>query len=149
MITHPPYSNITPPQTLEYKYTSQRRYIQFDFLSQLQKTIQFSFFVYQKLRNSKLAAITEILTMAHNPIAKTQKFEATRITLTSTKPYEDVFTSLYASIGSPENVGAWPKIVKTVLSGPPNPQEQFTNTVQRVVGPHGFMIFQVSLSSPA
>ena len=81
--------------------------------------------------------------MSYNPIATAQKFEATLITATSSKPFDDVLTSIYASIGSPDKVGEWPKMVKNILSDPHSAQEQFSSTVESLVGPHGFMIFQV------
>ena len=80
--------------------------------------------------------------MSYSPVSKTQTFEATRITLTSPKPYDDVLTSLYSSIGSPDAVGEWPKMAGKI-SKSEDAREQFTNAVNSLVGPHGFMIFQV------
>ncbi|KAL2066047.1 hypothetical protein VTL71DRAFT_2118 [Oculimacula yallundae] len=78
---------------------------------------------------------------SYSPTIKSQKFEATRITLTSPKPYDDVLKSLYSSIGPPESVSEWPKMLKAI-SQSSDAREKFTNTVNSLIGPHGFMIFQ-------
>tara|TARA_R110002060_G_scaffold48816_1_gene59791 strand:+ start:2409 stop:2696 length:288 start_codon:yes stop_codon:yes gene_type:complete len=80
--------------------------------------------------------------MSFSPASQTQKFEASRITIKSPKSYDDVLKALYTSIGSPEAVSEFPKIMKGVFEAP-NPQEQFVSTVNKTVGPHGFMIMQV------
>lgn len=78
------------------------------------------------------------------PSISAKQFHATRITATSPKAFDEVMSSLYASIGTPDKVSEWPKLVKNIISGPPNPKEDFIKAVDEAVGPHGFMIFQVS-----
>ncbi|KAG4430745.1 hypothetical protein IFR05_013766 [Cadophora sp. M221] len=78
---------------------------------------------------------------SYTPVSNTQKFEATRLTLGSPKPYDGVLTSLYSSIGSPDTVGEWPKMLKEI-SKSVDAREEFTNAVNSLIGPHGFMIFQ-------
>ncbi|KAK0112663.1 hypothetical protein ONS95_014402 [Cadophora gregata] len=79
--------------------------------------------------------------MSYSPAFQSQTFEATRITLKSSKPYDDVLTALHNSIGSPDAVKEWPKMMKAI-SESSEPREQFTDTVKNSVGPHDFMIFQ-------
>ncbi|PVH73450.1 TT1751-like protein [Cadophora sp. DSE1049] len=79
--------------------------------------------------------------MSYSPVSQSQQFEASRITLTSSKPYDDVLNTLYTSIGSPDAVSEWPKMMREI-SQSADPREQFTNTVNKTIGPHGFMIFQ-------
>ncbi|KAH7417803.1 hypothetical protein BKA64DRAFT_652906 [Cadophora sp. MPI-SDFR-AT-0126] len=79
--------------------------------------------------------------MSYSPVSQSQKFEATRVTLTSPKLYSDVLTALYTSIGSPDVVGEWLKSMKGI-SQSVDAREQFDNSVNNMVGPHGFMIMQ-------
>ncbi|KAH7309306.1 hypothetical protein BKA65DRAFT_384194, partial [Rhexocercosporidium sp. MPI-PUGE-AT-0058] len=58
----------------------------------------------------------------------------------SPKPYEDVLTTLYTSIGSPDAASEWPKML-TAISHASDARAEFTNTIKSLVGPHGFMIF--------
>ncbi|CZT42114.1 uncharacterized protein RSE6_01959 [Rhynchosporium secalis] len=81
---------------------------------------------------------------SYSPKSQTRKFEATRITLTSLKPHDDVLGSLYSSIGSPESVNKWPKMLTDIKSSSDaeDAREKFTSAAKELLGPHDFMIFQ-------
>ena len=84
--------------------------------------------------------------MAYKPTSKTQTFQATRITVHSPKPYDDVLNSLYSSIGSPDAADAWPKTAKKITEYTDEAREAFIKRIKGTVGPHDFMLFQVATS---
>jgi hypothetical protein len=83
--------------------------------------------------------------MAQTPKLKSEYFEGTRITAESSKLFDEVMSTLYSSIGSPADTGAWKAITQNIKSYSDEAREEFTSTTNKTVGPHGFMIFQVNL----
>jgi hypothetical protein len=84
--------------------------------------------------------------MAQTPRVKSEGFDGTRITAISNKPFDEVMSKLYSSIGSPADTGAWKAIVQNIKSYSEDTREEFTSAINKAVGPHGFMIFQVRTS---
>ena len=72
---------------------------------------------------------------------KVEVFQGTRITIHSTRKFEDVNARLYGSIGEPSHV-AWPVIAKSIKNYSEKSRAEFVTTVNFALGPHGFMIFQ-------
>jgi hypothetical protein len=81
--------------------------------------------------------------MAQIPSMKSQSFEGIRITVKSSKPFDEVISALYSSIGSPADTGKWVATAKSIKSYSDEAREEFTSATNKTVGPHGFMIFQV------
>ena len=53
---------------------------------------------------------------------------------------------LYSSIGLPENITVWSETAKSITSYSAESRDKFTAAIEKQVGAHGFMIFQVYLS---
>jgi hypothetical protein len=82
--------------------------------------------------------------MTQTPSIKSQSFEGTRITVESSKPFDKVISALYASIGSPADIGKWTAIAQGIKSYSDEAREEYVSATNQTVGPHGFMIFQAS-----
>ena len=61
---------------------------------------------------------------------KSEAFEGTRITIESNKPYDEVLSKLYASIGSAEKMGAWQSIASNIKSDSDDAREGFISTTK-------------------
>ena len=72
---------------------------------------------------------------------KVESYQGTRITLKSSKKFDDVNARLYGSIGEPSHV-AWPVIAKSIKGYSEKNRAEFITTINFALGPHGFMIFQ-------
>jgi hypothetical protein len=83
--------------------------------------------------------------MAQTPNTKSQSFEGTRITVESSKPFDEVISALYSSIGSPPDSGKWATAAKSIKSYSDEAREEFISATNKTIGPHGFMIFQVRI----
>jgi len=80
--------------------------------------------------------------MAQTPQLRSEAFAGTRITCESNKPFDEVMSKLYASIGSPADRSKWQAIAQGIKSYSEEAREAFISGVNEVIGPHGFMIFQ-------
>jgi len=75
-----------------------------------------------------------------------EAFAGTRLTFESNKPFDEVMSNLYASIGSPAGLGKWQAIAQGIKSYSDEAREAFTSAINKIVGPHDFMLFQVNSS---
>jgi len=76
---------------------------------------------------------------------KSEKYSGTRITIQSPNSFNEVINKLYSSIGGPNQVDEWKKAAKTKTSYSEVSRKQFEDQINAIIGPHGFMIFQVRL----
>jgi hypothetical protein len=76
---------------------------------------------------------------------KAENYTGTRITFHSAQPFDSIITKLYSSIGPPENIPYWSEKMKTITSYSAECRDKFGAAIDKQVGPHGFMIFQVFL----
>jgi hypothetical protein len=74
----------------------------------------------------------------------TKTYTATRLTIHSHKTFTQVTEKLYSSIGSPLQTTEWQKVAKSITSYSEASKKQFEEQIEALVGPHGFMIFQVA-----
>jgi hypothetical protein len=63
----------------------------------------------------------------------------------TTQSYDSTLKKLYSSIGEMASAN-WGSIAKAIQSYDKQAQEFFVSNVEENIGPHGFMIFQVSTS---
>ncbi|KAE9371459.1 TT1751-like protein [Stipitochalara longipes BDJ] len=80
--------------------------------------------------------------MTQPPSIKSQSFEGTRITVDSSKPFDEVISSLYSSIGSPADTSKWIAIAENIKSYSDEERKEFVSAVSKTIGPHGFKIFK-------
>lgn len=70
-------------------------------------------------------------------------FTSKRVTVRTTRSFDEVTARLYNSIGTPANAG-WPSIV-AYLEGPSPTKEGFVATAKQYIGPELFMLFGKSI----
>ncbi|KAN0096415.1 TT1751-like protein [Hyaloscypha variabilis] len=80
--------------------------------------------------------------MSQAPSISSQSFEGTRITVDSSKPFDEVVSALYLSIGSASDIGKWMDVAKNIKLYSDEARDEFTSSTKKAIGPHGFMIFQ-------
>lgn len=73
---------------------------------------------------------------------KVENYTGARVTVHSNQSFDSVLSKLYGSIGAPATGGEWPKIAGGVATNSVQSRDAFIALVEKVVGPHGFMIFQ-------
>ena len=72
-----------------------------------------------------------------------ENYPGTRVTFHSSQPFDIILSKLYASIGLVENIPAWDQIAKSITDYSAENRERFVAGIEKQIGPHGFMIFQV------
>lgn len=75
---------------------------------------------------------------------KVESYTGIRVTFHSTQPFDTIMQKLYASIGEPNKIPAWQGIAKSIGGYSVEDREKFIKGAEKQVGPHGFMIFQVT-----
>ena len=76
-----------------------------------------------------------------------ENYTGTRITVHSDQPFKSVVSKLYSSIGTPDKAGEKAKPVDSLATSS-KARDTFIAKLESSIGPHGFMIFQVSELAP-
>ena len=76
-----------------------------------------------------------------------ENYTGTRISVHSDQPFESVVSKLYSSIGTPDKAEDKAKPVDSLATSS-KARDTFIAKVKSSIGPHGFMIFQVSELAP-
>lgn len=61
---------------------------------------------------------------------ESEAFEGKRITIASSKTYDEVLSKLYASIGSTDKMGAWQTIASNIKSYSDEAREEFISATK-------------------
>jgi hypothetical protein len=75
---------------------------------------------------------------------KAELYTGTRVTYYSIQPFDSIMVKLYSSIGSIKDIPAWQETAASIKDYSAESKENFISAIKKHVGPHGFMIFQVS-----
>jgi hypothetical protein len=75
---------------------------------------------------------------------KVEHYNGTRVTVHSKQSFRVTLAKVYESIGTPDKASAWPSAVKSILADPEEAQSKLTTLIEKTIGAHGFMIFQVT-----